>query len=252
MYPTRRASDLLAELEKESIKSDNPYTRRYAAWELALWHANQYSNEGAEKCLAFLSQAMKGEKNKDFQRRAAILEAESYDIMGMVKEAKDVISHALASEIHADLYLAAANLESSYAERIKRINQALAPYSMKQLDTNKTAHTSYDSLCTTYQEKEQDPAYDQARVSVIIPAYNAGEGIRTTLDSLLIQTWRNLEIIVADDQSTDNTINIVKEYIKDSRVHFITTKTNSGAYTARDRKSTRLNSSHVTINEAKN
>jgi len=250
LYDLGFTDKALAELEKESIKSDNPYTRRYAAWELALWHANQYSNEGAEKCLAFLSQAMKGEKNKDFQRRAAILEAESYDIMGMVKEAKDVISHALASEIHADLYLAAANLESSYAERIKRINQALALYSINQLDTNKTAHTSYDSLCTTYQEKEQDPAYDQPRVSVIIPAYNAGEGIRTTLDSLLIQTWRNLEIIVADDQSTDNTINIVKEYIKDSRVHFITTKTNSGAYTARNEALQIATGEYVTINDA--
>src|SRR5690625_7746654 len=68
LYDLGFTDKALAELEKESIKSDNPYTRRYAAWELALWHANQYSNEGAEKCLAFLSQAMKGEKNKDFQR----------------------------------------------------------------------------------------------------------------------------------------------------------------------------------------
>src|SRR5690625_6426892 len=108
---------------------------------------------------------MKEKKNKDFQRRAAILKKKSYDIMGIVKEAKDVISHALASEIHADLYLAAANLESSYAERIKRINQALALYSINQLDTNKTAHTSYDSLCTTYQEKEQDPARSEEHTS---------------------------------------------------------------------------------------
>lgn len=53
---------------------------------------------------------------------------------------------------------------------------------------------------------------DQQLVSVIIPAYNASAFIAETLESILAQTYRNLEIIVVDDGSTDTTAEIVKSY----------------------------------------
>src|SRR5690625_254324 len=62
LYDLGFTDKALAELEKESIKSDNPYTRRYAAWELALWHANKYSIEWEEKCMAFLLQSLNGDR----------------------------------------------------------------------------------------------------------------------------------------------------------------------------------------------
>ena len=57
------------------------------------------------------------------------------------------------------------------------------------------------------------------RVSVIIPAFNAGRFINRTIDSILAQTYRDYEIIVVDDGSTDNTAEVVKSY--GSRVHYI-------------------------------
>ena len=49
-------------------------------------------------------------------------------------------------------------------------------------------------------------------VSVIIPMYNAEEFIGECLESLLIQTFQNFEVIVVDDCSTDNSVAIVKNY----------------------------------------
>ena len=48
------------------------------------------------------------------------------------------------------------------------------------------------------------------RVSVLIPAYNAAAWIRTTVESALGQTWPNLEIVVVDDGSTDDTAAVVE------------------------------------------
>lgn len=53
---------------------------------------------------------------------------------------------------------------------------------------------------------------DKPLVTVIVPAYNASDYIAETLESILAQTYENLEVIVVDDGSTDNTAEIVKSY----------------------------------------
>ncbi|MHC4160347.1 MAG: glycosyltransferase family 2 protein, partial [Planctomycetota bacterium] len=49
-------------------------------------------------------------------------------------------------------------------------------------------------------------------ISVVIPAFNAGQFIRRTVDSILAQTYSDYEIIVVDDGSTDNTADVVRSY----------------------------------------
>src|ERR1700686_4844626 len=49
-------------------------------------------------------------------------------------------------------------------------------------------------------------------VSILIPSYNAARFLRETLDSLLAQTYKNIEIILLDDASTDATPEIAAEY----------------------------------------
>lgn len=59
-----------------------------------------------------------------------------------------------------------------------------------------------------------------ALVSVIIPVYNRADTIKRAVDSVLCQTHGNLELIIVDDGSTDNTVAIVKAY-KDERIRII-------------------------------
>lgn len=68
-------------------------------------------------------------------------------------------------------------------------------------------------------------------VSVIIPLYNREEYIGEALESILNQTYKNLEILVVDDYSTDNGVLVVKRY-KDKRIKIIENSKNMGiAYT---------------------
>lgn len=70
-------------------------------------------------------------------------------------------------------------------------------------------------------------------VSVIIPTYNRGTVIRRSIDSVLAQTYKDLELIVVDDASTDNTEEVVRS-VKDSRVRYIKQTPNQGACAARN------------------
>ena len=66
-------------------------------------------------------------------------------------------------------------------------------------------------------------------VSVVIPVHNAAEYIADTLSTVLSQTLKEIEIIIVNDCSTDNTLDIVKDISqKDSRVQIISNAVNLG------------------------
>jgi glycosyltransferase involved in cell wall biosynthesis len=74
-------------------------------------------------------------------------------------------------------------------------------------------------------------------VSVIIPAYNVGGYIDQSLDSLVNQTYTNLEIIVIDDGSTDETTKLKLDLwsLKSDKVTVLTNETNRGPSYSRNR-----------------
>ena len=72
-------------------------------------------------------------------------------------------------------------------------------------------------------------------ISIIIPIYNVEKYLEKCLDSILNQTYKNLEIILIDDGSTDNSPNICNSYCeKDKRIKIIH-KNNEGVSSARNK-----------------
>lgn len=88
------------------------------------------------------------------------------------------------------------------------------------------------------------------RVSVLVPSFNGSEFIRTTLDSLVRQTWRDLEIIVVDDfsdqQHREKLIAICEEY---EDVTLLLQPRNLGAYMARNRGLALATGEFVTVHD---
>lgn len=70
-------------------------------------------------------------------------------------------------------------------------------------------------------------------VSVIIPTYNRAEKIEASIRSVLSQSYRNLELIIVDDCSMDNTHEVVNS-ISDARLRYVRLMKNSGACAARN------------------
>lgn len=72
-------------------------------------------------------------------------------------------------------------------------------------------------------------------VSIITPSYNSSQYIAETIQSVLSQTYQNWELLITDDCSTDNSVEIIKSFCrKDQRIKLFCLKQNSGAGIARN------------------
>ena len=72
------------------------------------------------------------------------------------------------------------------------------------------------------------------KISIIIPVYNAEKYLKCCLDSILNQSYKNLEIIIINDGSTDNSLKVIEEYKKnDNRIILISQK-NQGVSKSRN------------------
>jgi len=70
-------------------------------------------------------------------------------------------------------------------------------------------------------------------ISIIVPVYNAERFIRDTIKTVQNQTYKNWELILINDCSTDNSANIIKEYLSD-KIKLIELQENSGAAICRN------------------
>ncbi len=67
------------------------------------------------------------------------------------------------------------------------------------------------------------------KIDILMPTYNGEKYIRAQLDSILSQSYSNINIIISDDNSTDSTVCILEEYVKkDNRIQLYKQKENLG------------------------
>lgn len=130
------------------------------------------------------------------------------------------------------LILLASNLlENTPEGKLARLNAFLAAYKLAPLRLKEAAlPPSVENL----EAAEQLAPASGPLVSVLMTAYNIGDRIETALTGLLKQTWRNLEIIVVDDASSDNTGAVVQALAAcDARIRYFRLPSNAGTYVAK-------------------
>src|SRR5699024_9610418 len=150
------------------------------------------------------------------------------------EKGKHTLQPFLEKDKHPEIYLAAAHLSTSNEALLDCINKALSATHMAP------GHLKSDNSLIPYDCLSSDLSHalqgDNAlTVTVIVPVYNGASVIGTALESLLHQTWQAMEIIVVDDGSTDDTVQIVNSFMAaDDRIHLLHTPENSGPYIARN------------------
>lgn len=87
-------------------------------------------------------------------------------------------------------------------------------------------------------------------ISIVIPAYNAAAFVAKTLDSILVQTYHNFEVVIINDGSKDNTLEILKHYAaKDDRIR-VFSQENGGVSAARNTALTKIRGKYITYIDA--
>lgn len=76
--------------------------------------------------------------------------------------------------------------------------------------------------------------FEENLVSIIMPSYNSSKYIKSSIESVQNQTYKTWELIIVDDCSVDNTVDIIKN-IDDDRIYLYTNESNRGAALSRNR-----------------
>ncbi|WP_169730602.1 glycosyltransferase family A protein [Carnimonas nigrificans] len=132
----------------------------------------------------------------------------------------------------ADAHFALSNALETDIQRIELINQAFSIHGFSGICLKDSDQPlSIGNVAGLPASKVKGAM----KVSIIMPIYSAGEQVRIAIESLLAQTYANIEIIAVDDCSPDDTFSVLKALEKeDPRIKAIQPPHNGGAYAARN------------------
>jgi hypothetical protein len=151
-----------------------------------------------------------------------------------------------------------------YANSASDIDSLWLHFFNKYLAHHSLGNTTDNSLSLAYgtgsrfdrlqQAKSLPHHHDNAHgplVSVIMPVFNASSTLRKAAQSILNQSWRNLELILVDDQSQDDSLAIAHQVKKqDARVKVLALPTNGGPYVAKNLALAHATGHYLTVHDA--
>lgn len=226
-----------------------------AARALGAWYA---SHEEYSTALDYAIRMREAGRGKHSQLQV-MLEADCLMQVGERDRARRILSDAIARKPSTALYLAMANTharpegsisDSEDEERLYWLNEVYRAHGLHPVEKlDATRPLTLDNLGAP------NPALkrrgDQPKISVIVPTHDAANTLHIAITSLLGQTWTDLEILVVDDKSSDDSIKIAQEFSRlDSRIVVLEQPSNRGAYAARNLGLEHATGKFVTVHDA--
>lgn len=218
----------LRKIAENEVEDKN--TRWWAIWYIARW---DYFLGHFEQTLILIKKLKKLDLGNKTRRESVYLEYFSLLHVNCKVEARTVLADYLRLFPHdADALLAHSNSLANDAERLQAINTAF--------DLCGFVGVSYKNpqqplSLTNLQGQQTESVIGDKKISIIMPIYNAEGQVGIAIQSLLEQSYKNIEIIAVDDCSTDETFSILAALEKkDSRVKALKAPQNAGAYAARN------------------
>lgn len=119
-------------------------------------------------------------------------------------------------------------------QKLAKINEIFYKYNLANLQLKQdTLGFNVNNIIT---ERQFNFIRISQLVSILITAYNSSKYIKSTINSLLAQTYQNIELIIIDDCSTDSTWEIIQHFCRqDPRIKAYQQPVNAGTYVAKNR-----------------
>lgn len=244
----------LRDLRSLAEQSQSPLVRATALRQIALWQMHDRTPDGLREALGTISEARAETEDLDFLGTLSASEIMCHYLLGEHDLAREAYDRAACrGEVNADAMLIRANLEDDARARLTIINAVLHEHDIPAITFSPPVPGApelpiYDRLTSA---GDLPIVSDGPLVTVLIAAYNAADTIGTSLRSLMEQTWQNLQIIVVDDCSPDNTCEVVEAFARrDPRISLVRMEKNGGAYVARNRGLDLAQGKYVTLHDA--
>jgi glycosyltransferase involved in cell wall biosynthesis len=231
----------IPELERLKASADAPIAER----EAAAWYLTRWFMVEEDYCRALENIELSKQIVKRHRDRVILAEIQCLLRLRRYEQASAAITQALQRKVTLDLLLVrstalrylelarGAAQDDADAIQLAALNEVFTQGGLAPVE--KRCKEAPLSLANIVAHAQPASVSQPQKLSVVIPAFNAAETIEWVLHSLLQQTWRNMEIIVVDDLSTDATCEIVERIAgSDSRVRLLRQSVNAGAYPARN------------------
>ena len=227
---------------KQLVKKGSKREEQWSSWFLALLlsHSRNSSTLLEAKCFleaTELSNDMKGfDKFKGFLAYEIALKLNTdIKIPNKYIDDDDCIASAMSHSRIVD-------------DKVAKLNRLFEKHGLQKVRLIGTELSYIDSIYPESPIKRTEYIKSSKKVSIIVPCYKCADLIATTIYSLIGQTWLNIEVILVDDCSPDDTFVRLKEFAGlDSRIKVISTNNNSGPYVARNLALTKATGQFITV-----
>ncbi|MCK0770250.1 glycosyltransferase family 2 protein [Chromohalobacter canadensis] len=228
------------------------HVRVYAAWALARWFACKEDYESALQHAVLVREWCTW---KPFDLAQALLEVDCLVNLGRHEEARAVAGTALEYRPgNTQLVLALANtyISNDDNERLSIINKIYMQQGFDEISIRQQEKPlGMGNIAAATGKPVAVASRECPKVTIIMPVYKAEETLHIAVDSLLGQSWENLEILIVDDCSPDDTFSVAREYEKiDSRVKAFKQEVNQGSYSARNLALSKATGEFITTHDA--